>query len=220
MTEHDSFKALTQGLQWGGNEKKDLTLSSDGCPFSGPDGPLNNCTATSLNASDTIMDIETFGNCIAYPRISQLLSSRNLTIHGQAVANLFDIWSDTAYPDVTTAIVQIQTKCWNQWITHADSVISSMNSPEWSELCGGIYSSLRSVNTDIGGIGVMFMKALLDGNSELTLCGPRYLTGCNIALCSVPFFCYDVSTLGCTTYTLSVCVWSKGWVRKRRKKRL
>lgn len=134
LTEQGAFEALTQGLQWGGNEGKNFTLFSYGCLYH---DAIKTCTAVCLDPDLIFTDLPTLANCIAYPWISQSISKGNLTILGQAIADQFDIRSITAYPEVTTAIVQIQNKCWNQWITHADSTIFTMNSPEWSELCGG-----------------------------------------------------------------------------------
>lgn len=151
LTDREAFTTVTQGLQWKGNGSMYLTLSSDGCKYP---GSFNNCTAACLNPNVTFKDPQTLGNCVAYPWISRSISNGLLSILGQAVAEEFNIWSDTAYPQVTTAIVQIQNQCWNQWITHADSIFFSMDSPKWSEICGGDYSGVGSVNTDIGGVGV------------------------------------------------------------------
>ena len=155
----DALKAITEGLQWEENDIKNLTLFSDGCRVTYE--TTNDCTAACLDPNYAFANMFTFANCIAYPWISQSISNGNLTTRGQAIANQFNILSNTSYPGIITAIAQVQNKCWNQWITHADFSLFSPDSPDWSDLCGGDYGNIGAVNSDIGGIGVMFIKALL-----------------------------------------------------------
>ena len=152
--DRDGLKALTEGLRLQGNDTEKLALFSDGC------FPNNNCTATCLDPFLVYLDIYALVNCMAYPWISQLISSGNITVGGLAVANRFNILSNTSNPGEITAIVQIQNNCWNQWITHAHYPFYSRNSPDWSGLCGGDSGSIGTVSADIGGEGVMSMRAL------------------------------------------------------------
>ena len=153
----DALKALSADLHWEGNETQNPTLFNYGCRG---DWDTLNCTSICSDPNSTFGNICTLANCVAYPWISQLISDGNLTTRGQAIANQFNILSNTSHPGVTTAIIKVQNECWNQWIIHADFSQFSFDSPEWSGLCGGDYSSVGTVSTDIGGIGVMFINGL------------------------------------------------------------
>ena len=123
----------------------------------------HDCTAACMDPKETFASLYTLSNCVAYPYISMLISSGDLSPTAMTYANQFNIIGNYTFDP--TAISELQENCFMEYYNDTSNKCqgSVLDLPSWSP-CDEC-SFPVAVNSDIGGIGVIHFGACFVINS-------------------------------------------------------
>ena len=136
---------------WRPGDPLTYTLYTRGCIVENLD--FNNCTAACANKDLAFANVYTYLNCAIYLQISQFITEGNLIPAAQDIADEFHILNSSAS---TSTIYNVQQACLTQWV-------ALNNESDYAEIVTPFCYHTKvpgTINTDVGGIGVLSISPL------------------------------------------------------------